>query len=423
MNLSCRLLIFGFGVLWITVASCDRTSLERTFSADPKASQWNTPATPVPKLPADFPEAARYPNAVLKTVSPTATAPIASGKTAPQAYQTQWSTSDSPEQILNFYQDYLQLTPWQGFQKEMGDGVVVVSAQQQTQRLSVSVPAPATSATSSASALKKTAQVEFSMIYEGGLATASSSKATPTDRRLTSNLFSDLNAVPLSLQPYVKDVVALAVLPSQGGASNQPISRALFTRWLVEVNNRLYRDRRPVRQIRLATASKPAFIDVPATHPDFPYIQGLAEAGYLPSSLSGDSTQTRFQPTLPLTRETLLLWKVPIDRQQILPTVSAQRVKQLWGFKDVNRITPIALSAVAADYQNGDLSNLRRLLGSTLLFQPQKPVTYAEAAAALWFIGVEGDSLSVKDLLRSEQQTAATETVAPSPKVKQNNSP
>ena len=74
-----------------------------------------------------------------------------------------------------------------------------------------------------------------------------------------------------------------------------------------------------------------------------------------------------------------------------------------------------------SDSQNGDLSNLKRVLGSTLLLQPQKPVTYAEAAAALWFIGIEGDSLSAKDLLRSEQQTATTETASPSPKIKTKN--
>jgi hypothetical protein len=110
-----------------------------------------------------------------------------------------------------------------------------------------------------------------------------------------------------------------------------------------------------------------------------------------------------------------LLWKVPIERQQILPTVSAERVKQLWGFKDTNRISVTALSAIAADRQNGDLSNIRRLFGSTLLFQPQKPVLQAEAVAALWFIGVEGEGLSAQDLLRSEQQTRSQSSeVSPS---------
>jgi hypothetical protein len=154
----------------------------------------------------------------------------------------------------------------------------------------------------------------------------------------------------------------------------------------------------------------------------------LAESGYLPSVLSGDSAQARFRPNDPLTRETLLQWKVPVDRQQILPTVSAERVKQLWGFKDTNKIAATALSAAAADHQNGDLSNIRRLFGSTLLFQPQKPVTQAEAAASLWFIGIEGESLSAQDQIRSEQQTqtrtpSTLPSSSPSPWVIPSNSP
>jgi hypothetical protein len=408
MNLSCRILISSFGVLWITLSSCDRTSLQRTFSADPKTSQWNAPAIDTAQLPTDFPDAARYPNSVLKKVSLLASSPSASGEPAPQGYQTQWSTADSPEQLLMFYRERLQASPWQGAKEVSGDGVTVLSAGQQSQRLAVSVPQTASSSSPSPS------EVEFSIIYQKGIPSrVKGSNEGPSNPTSTTNLFSDLSAVPPSLKPYVQDVGQLNVVTNLGGAPNQTIKRAMFARWLVELNNRIYRDR-PSRQIRLATASKSAFADVSANLPEFPYIQGLAEAGYIPSPLSGDSTQTRFQPDAPLNRETLLLWKVPIDRQQILPTVSSERVKQLWGFKDINRITPIALSAVAADHQNGDLSNLRRVLGSTLLFQPQKPVTYAEAAAALWFIGIEGDSLSAKDLLRSDQQQAQSATSSPS---------
>jgi hypothetical protein len=411
MNLSGKILLCCIGVVWITLTGCDRTSLQRTFSADPKVSQWNTPTPEPAKLPVDFPKTARYPNATLTQVSPLAAPSSQSGDPATQGDQTQWSTTDSPTQLLKFYREHLQLSPWQGFKEVSGDGVIVLSAGQVNQQLSVSVPQ------ASSSSAPTPANVQFSITVQRGLSNAKSGGKALPQQTSTVNLFTDPSAIPLSLKPYVQDVGQLNVVTNLGGPPNQPIKRSMFARWLVELNNRMYRDR-PSRQIRLATASKPAFADVPATHPAFPYVQGLAEAGYLPSPLSGDSTQTRFQPDAVLNRETLLLWKVPIDRQQILPTVSSERVKQLWGFKDVNRITPIALSAVAADHQNGDLSNLRRVLGSTLLFQPQKPVTYAEAAATLWFIGIEGDSLSAKDLLRSEQQTAATETASPSPSVK-----
>lgn len=421
MPLSYRILVSSVGVLSIALSGCDRTVLQRTFSADPKTSQWNatpnaTMTEPI-KLPADFPEAVRYPNAILKKVDPLAIS-SSSGAPAPQGYQTQWTTTDTPEQLLKFYlkfyREQLQSSPWQEAKVVSGDEVTVLSARRQDQQLSVSMP-EASASSSSANPASAT-PVEFSITYQKGLPSVKAGNEAPSNQPSTVNLFSDPSAVPQSLKPYVQDVAGLNVLTNLGGPPNQPMKRAMFARWLVEMNNRIYRDR-PTRQIRLATTSKPAFVDVPADHPEFSYIQGLAEAGYLPSPLSGDIAQTRFRPNEPLNRETLLLWKVPIERQQILPTVSSERVKQLWGFKDTSRITPIALSAVAADYQNGDLSNLRRVLGSTLLFQPQKPVTYAEATAALWFIGIEGDSLSVKDLLRSEQQQEKTTTPSlPPPK-------
>ncbi len=155
----------------------------------------------------------------------------------------------------------------------------------------------------------------------------------------------------------------------------------------------------------MSTAT-PIFEDVPASDPDFAAIQGLADAGFIPSPLTGDSQQVRFQPDAPLTRETLLLWKVPLDLQRLLPTGTVEQVQATWGFQDANRIGSAALSAALADHQNGDLANIRRLVGSTLLLQPQKPVTRAEAAATLWFIGIQGEGVSAKDLLRAERQAA-----------------
>jgi hypothetical protein len=60
---------------------------------------------------------------------------------------------------------------------------------------------------------------------------------------------------------------------------------------------------------------------------------------------------------------------------------------------------------VLADYQNGDLSNIRRAFGYTTLLQPQKVVTRAEAAATLWFFGSQGDGLSAQDALQAKQQS------------------
>jgi S-layer homology domain len=226
--------------------------------------------------------------------------------------------------------------------------------------------------------------------------------------------FTDLNKTPKELQPYVSDLAKLGILTpaSEGGKAtqsqdstlfvpNQVITRREYARWLVAANNRLYASQ-PAKQIRLSTDNaQPAFRDVPRNDPDFPAIQGLAEAGLLPSSLSGDSTTVTFRPDAPLTRENLVLWKVPADTRQALPTASLDAVKQTWGFQDAPRIEPKALRAVLADFQNGDSANIRRAFGYTTLFQPKKSVTRAEAAAALWYFGFQGDGQSAQEALKA----------------------
>ena len=58
------------------------------------------------------------------------------------------------------------------------------------------------------------------------------------------------------------------------------------------------------------------------------------------------------------------------------------------------------MRAVLADYQNGDLSNIRRAFGYTTLFQPKKSVSRAEAASVLWQFGSQGSNLNAKDALQ-----------------------
>ncbi|MEO1070212.1 MAG: S-layer homology domain-containing protein, partial [Cyanobacteria bacterium J06638_6] len=142
----------------------------------------------------------------------------------------------------------------------------------------------------------------------------------PTPVRSTTAI---LNEVPDDLRPYVQDWLALGVVEptdnqnANGSATkpsfepNQPITRGEFAHWLLTANNEFYQDV-PAKRIRPATAStEPAFQDVPATHPNFGAIQGLAEAGIIPSAKTGNATAVSFRPDAPLTRETLVLWKVP----------------------------------------------------------------------------------------------------------------
>ena len=148
------------------------------------------------------------------------------------------------------------------------------------------------------------------------------------------------------------------------------------------------------------------FQDVPTTDPDFAAIQGLAAAGILPSALTGNSTAVTFQPDAPLAREDLILWKIPLDTRSALPTTSPEAVTGTWGFQDTASIEPLALRAVAADFQLGDLANIRRAFGYTTLFRPDKAVTRAEAAAVLWRFGTQTDGNSAARVLASREGEA-----------------
>ena len=222
----------------------------------------------------------------------------------------------------------------------------------------------------------------------------------------------ELPEVPEGLRPYVADLSKLGALKQQQPAEkavpprplsepNKLVLRRDFARWLVEVNNRMYANR-PGKLIRRAPPTdRPAFKDVPNTDPDFAYIQGLAETGLIPSPLSGDTNSVNFGPDEPLTREQLLLWKVPLDTREPLPKTTVENVSEAWGFQDASKIDSEALRAVMVDFSNGDFANIRRVFGYTTLFQPQAPVTRAEAAASLWYFGFQGDGVSAEELLKA----------------------
>lgn len=233
--------------------------------------------------------------------------------------------------------------------------------------------------------------------------------------------YQDLDQTPEELRTYVEEMVALDILkirnpsPESDSAStaqtrpvanefkpNQPITRREFARWLLATNNRLYADQN-AKKLRAAVGSSArVFTDVSAADPDFGPIQGLAEAGIIPSPLTGSSTVVTFRPDAPLTRKDLLLWKIPLDTRQALPNATVEAVQQSWGFQDAAKIQSPAIQAVLADHQLGEFANIRRVFGFTTLFQPDKGVTRAEAAATLWRFGTVSEGITAADVLKGE---------------------
>ncbi len=215
-----------------------------------------------------------------------------------------------------------------------------------------------------------------------------------------SDEFSDLETAPAPLRLWIKDLNKLGTIAPKTGNQFQPnilVARREYARWLFQTNNRLYKNQ-PSRQIRLAQPTDSvSFPDIANNHPDFTIIQGLANAGLI------GGTGDRFRPNDPLLREELVQWKIPLDLRQPLPNATIETVSQAWGFKDSDRISENALSAIFADAQLRDISNIRRSFGFTTLLQPQKPVTRAEAAASLWYFGTAIDGISASKVLESDK--------------------
>ncbi|HCF27262.1 MAG TPA: S-layer protein [Cyanobacteria bacterium UBA11049] len=410
-----------------------------TATADPAQQQANDPNANLPprenaiaSLPADFPTEIRYPNAQLQEVTPPTSQNNGDNNTsasAERSQRTRWVTSDPSNFVLDFYQKEFKANNWEILNQQQSDApAATIEARRNDLQVSVSIIPTGTNTQTDATPAptQPEAGTEFIVQYQRNTPqTASpsvpqtSNQPSPaTDPRTTQNSsFTDLNSAPQELRQYITDLASLDVfqLEQTNSKSNtteiltqfQPsktISHREFARWIFAANNQIHANR-PSLQIRAASpTAPPAFKDVPATDPDFPVIQGLAEAGLIPSSLSGDTTAVLFRPDAPLTREQLILWKVPLDTRQALANATVDAVRESWGFQDAARVDPKALRAVLADFQNGEQSNIRRAFGYTTLFQPKRPVTRAEAAAAIWYFGNASEGISAQEALKLKQQ-------------------
>ncbi|MDB9535249.1 S-layer homology domain-containing protein [Dolichospermum planctonicum CS-1226] len=406
-------------------------NLEQSLAADPRLQ--NTPVlfakptsqqvTPDPntstiKLPADFPpDIPIYPNAELEEVTPA---------NSENKISIRWQSADPSNLITSFYRQQFQAQNWlvqqpeddvQGtFTARRNDLLITVTIQPQTvTKAAPNQPQTATkllieySSHSQTTATNLVTSPDHPQFIGPVLPKTNNTKIVtqPTNKSetLATQEFIDIHKAPPEWRSHIQDLALLGVFSidpktTQEFLPDQIITRREYARWLVNANNTMYSNN-PAKQIRLAPPStQPAFRDILPQDADFPLIQGLAEAGLINSTLSGDATAVLFRPDAPLTREQLLLWKVPLDTRQALPSANLEAVKQTWGFQDVGNIESKALKALLADFQNAEQSNIRRVFGYTTLFQPKKPVTRAEAGAALWYFGTQGEGISATEALK-----------------------
>ncbi|VAI82238.1 unnamed protein product [Triticum turgidum subsp. durum] len=203
-------------------------------------------------------------------------------------------------------------------------------------------------------------------------------------------------------------VVPAAVDPTQGNAlaalqllkviepdarAGDLCTRREYARWLVVASNSLSRNTysKVYPAMYIENVSELAFDDVTTEDPDFPFIQGLAEAGLISSKLSrsdmniAENIQDNhyfFSPDSPLSRQDLVSWKMALDKRQ-LPEVDKNSLYKTSGYIDIDKIDTAAWPALVADLGAEDQSITALAFGFTRLFQPDKPVTKGQAALAL----------------------------------------
>lgn len=198
-------------------------------------------------------------------------------------------------------------------------------------------------------------------------------------------------------------------------------TRREYARWLIASSAILARN--PASKVFPAmfieNVTELAFDDVTPEDPDFPYIQGLAEAGLISSKLSihdmdgsvegGKPKNYVFSPDSPLSRQDLVSWKIALERKE-LPEVTRKMLWQKSGFIDIDKIHQDAWPALLADLLSGEQSIVAVAFGYTRLFQPDKPVTKAQAAVAL--ATGEAAELVSEELARIEAESLADTAVA-----------
>jgi S-layer homology domain len=378
----------------VAISGCNGiNSLQNTFAPDPKLKQpvavgnknTDAPAQSANSLPVDFP---LYPQAKIQSTE----------QTEDKGTVTTWTTPDPIDLVYSFYQKELPAKQWE-IVSPPSDSNSELTAKQAQQSVTIS------SQTSPDKQQTGVTTYTISLLTATAAPTPtpSPSASTPTPTSSPIPITKPIGKLPANNADYLTDLTKIGVLTSTDTAPNRVVTRREYARWLVAAHNKIT-GTKPTQQLKLATTdTKPAFQDVPSTNPDFPSIQGLAEAGLIPSSLSGDPTNVLFRPDAPLTREQMILWKVPLDTRQPLPAASLDAVKQTWGFQDAGKVDAKALRAVLADFQNGEQANIRRAFGYTTLFQPKKTVNLGEVAVAIWYFGANSEGLSARDAIAIEK--------------------
>jgi len=208
-------------------------------------------------------------------------------------------------------------------------------------------------------------------------------------------------------QAAIEQFAALGVVDPVSGRFHPgtPILRRDFIRWLVKANNALWSDT-PTHLVKLADSTEnSAFTDVSVKDPDFPYVQGMQDAGY-----SVGFPDKSFRPDAALTREQMFAIKNVFDRGSVDPGLQKgldyARNTAMPPWKDKASISKTYVAAIATG-ANGGADSFALVYGASSVFRPQALVTRAQAAELL---SVIGDHQFYSGAHRTLAQVAASAT-------------
>lgn len=200
----------------------------------------------------------------------------------------------------------------------------------------------------------------------------------------------------------IDQVVQLGIMgPNEGEFNpNGGVTRAEFVRWLVTANNRFAELGLGYREpIRLAEHSSASFSDVSPDHPDFRYIQGMVDAGFV---IGYD--ETTFAPNRPLSREELVAIKSAVDWNQQL--TSDELMNNQKGWSDSDKISKKYYGAFANDRYLA-YPNIPRTFGSLRAFKPQQGANRAEVAKCLSALSAHGNATTGPRHVTAEEALVA----------------
>ncbi|XVF03468.1 hypothetical protein REPUB_Repub04eG0263800 [Reevesia pubescens] len=191
-------------------------------------------------------------------------------------------------------------------------------------------------------------------------------------------------------------------------------TRREYARWLVRMSSLLERNpkHRIVPSIALSGSETAAYDDVGSDDPDFESIQALAEAGIIPSKLSGKITGSdaskgqgvNFSPDRFISRQDLINWKALVE-YDFEPGVMEQISSTKIDYMDLKEISPDSSPGLFIDMLGGEKSILRKVFGQSKRFQSNKPSSKAQAAVAL-ASGRMAEAIS-HELLKLEMESSS----------------